>query len=257
NAYVWNCLDYADNSAKQETLCVKFKTSTQAKQFESAFNDAKKMNEEINKKKESSNDQKSSKSAEPTVQNETKPAISGQKQQEKPSTTIKPASEPKQQIEAVVEDDDIIFVGEKLPTKEQMDRAEELKLPSTFFLYEDRESSCTGCVGCQTKTPSEISTAGHVDIDGQFSAVVVENAGVPSNFPCNSHPSCLISLLPMPESSFSDAYDYFNQYRIIVKAKRSLSIDRVSALPLALCFYPSDRLADKPIMAARADISSY
>ncbi|CAF4535766.1 unnamed protein product, partial [Didymodactylos carnosus] len=28
NAYVWNCLDYADNSAKQETLCVKFKTST-------------------------------------------------------------------------------------------------------------------------------------------------------------------------------------------------------------------------------------
>ncbi|CAF1652156.1 unnamed protein product, partial [Didymodactylos carnosus] len=49
------------------------------------------MNEEINKKKESSNDQKSSKSAEPTVQNETKPAISGQKQQEKPSTTIKPS----------------------------------------------------------------------------------------------------------------------------------------------------------------------
>ncbi|CAF1511694.1 unnamed protein product [Didymodactylos carnosus] len=47
NAYVWNCLDYADNSTKQETFCVKFKTSAQAKQFNSAFNDAKKLNENL------------------------------------------------------------------------------------------------------------------------------------------------------------------------------------------------------------------
>ncbi|CAF1579776.1 unnamed protein product, partial [Didymodactylos carnosus] len=146
----------------------------------------------------------------------------------------------------------VIFIDEKLPTNDQIKRAERLKLPRTFFLYEDREP-CKGCIGCQRKTPFEIPIAKYVDIDGQSSAAVVENAGVRSNFPRNTHPPSLMSLLPLSEVSFSNDYDYYNQYRIIVKAKRSLPI-RTPPVSLASCFYPSDGLTDIPITAA--DVSS-
>ncbi|CAF1640132.1 unnamed protein product, partial [Didymodactylos carnosus] len=92
NAYVWNCVDYSENTAKQETLCVKFKTSDQAKNFENVFNDAKKINENIIKKKDLSNEQKVSKPIEEIKQSETKPSVTDQQQQKKSSTTNKPAS---------------------------------------------------------------------------------------------------------------------------------------------------------------------
>ena len=44
-------------------------------------------------------------------------------------------------------DDDVIFVSEKMPTPEQRAKAEKLLLPPTFFLYED-EPPCPGCIGC-------------------------------------------------------------------------------------------------------------
>jgi len=47
NAFVWSALDYAENNAKQETLCVKFKTPDQAKRFETAFNESRKINESL------------------------------------------------------------------------------------------------------------------------------------------------------------------------------------------------------------------
>ena len=47
NAYIWSAVDYADREAKHEILCVKFKTSDQAKRFFQQFNDAKQTNANI------------------------------------------------------------------------------------------------------------------------------------------------------------------------------------------------------------------
>jgi hypothetical protein len=47
NAYIWSAIDYADGVSKHETLCVRFKTNDQAKRFFQQFNDAKKINANI------------------------------------------------------------------------------------------------------------------------------------------------------------------------------------------------------------------
>jgi len=41
NAYLWSAMDFADGEAKHETLCIKFKTEEQAKNFAKVFNEAK------------------------------------------------------------------------------------------------------------------------------------------------------------------------------------------------------------------------
>jgi hypothetical protein len=41
NAYIWSAMDFADGEAKHETLCIKFKTDEQAKNFAKIFNEAK------------------------------------------------------------------------------------------------------------------------------------------------------------------------------------------------------------------------
>ena len=48
NAYVWSALDFADGEAKHETLCVRFKTDTQAKDFLKIFNQVKERNDSVN-----------------------------------------------------------------------------------------------------------------------------------------------------------------------------------------------------------------
>lgn len=47
---------------------------------------------------------------------------------------------------------DVIALDEIKPSAEQVNRAEELQLPSTFFLYENKEP-CKGCAGCKEDTP--------------------------------------------------------------------------------------------------------
>ena len=47
NAFIWSAMDFADGEAKHETLCIRFKTEEQAKNFAKIFNEAK----EINSKK--------------------------------------------------------------------------------------------------------------------------------------------------------------------------------------------------------------
>jgi E3 SUMO-protein ligase RanBP2 len=44
NAYIWSAMDFADGEAKHETLCIKFKTDEQAKNFVKIFNEAKQIN---------------------------------------------------------------------------------------------------------------------------------------------------------------------------------------------------------------------
>ena len=41
----------------------------------------------------------------------------------------------------------MVFVWEKRPTPEQVERARKLQLPDAFFLYED-STPCPGCIGC-------------------------------------------------------------------------------------------------------------
>ncbi len=47
NAYIWSAMDCSEGTAKPETLCVRFKTTDQAKRFFQQFNDAKKINSNI------------------------------------------------------------------------------------------------------------------------------------------------------------------------------------------------------------------
>ena len=47
---------------------------------------------------------------------------------------------------------DVITIGETKPSAEQIDRAKKLQLPSTFYLYENKEP-CKGCPGCEEDTP--------------------------------------------------------------------------------------------------------
>jgi len=44
NAYLWSAMDFADGEAKHETLCIRFKTDEQAKNFAKIFNEAKETN---------------------------------------------------------------------------------------------------------------------------------------------------------------------------------------------------------------------
>ena len=43
NAYIWSAMDFADGQGKNETLCVRFKSNEQAKNFAKVFNQAKEM----------------------------------------------------------------------------------------------------------------------------------------------------------------------------------------------------------------------
>jgi E3 SUMO-protein ligase RanBP2 len=44
NAFIWSAMDFADGEAKHETLCIRFKTDEQAKNFAKVFNEAKVIN---------------------------------------------------------------------------------------------------------------------------------------------------------------------------------------------------------------------
>lgn len=45
--------------------------------------------------------------------------------------------------------DDVIFVGEKQPTTDQLQRSEKYMLPKTFYFYENDDFvPCSGCIGC-------------------------------------------------------------------------------------------------------------
>jgi hypothetical protein len=46
----------------------------------------------------------------------------------------------------------VISIGEVKPSAEQIDRAKKLQLPSTFYLYENKEP-CKGCPGCDEDSP--------------------------------------------------------------------------------------------------------
>ncbi len=52
---------------------------------------------------------------------------------------------------------DVISIGEIKPSAEQIDRAKKLQLPSTFYLYENKEP-CKGCPGCKEDTPAVTSS---------------------------------------------------------------------------------------------------
>ncbi|CAF3536995.1 unnamed protein product [Rotaria socialis] len=137
NAFIWSAMDFADGEAKHETLCIRFKTDEQAKNFQKVFNEAK----EINTKK--TGDVPSV--GKISLNDETK---------SKPSTN----------------DDDIVSLGEVKPSAEQIDRAKKLQLPSTFFLYENKEP-CKGCPGCEQDTPSIVPDENKTAIKNQTDAV--------------------------------------------------------------------------------------
>ncbi|CAF2916331.1 unnamed protein product [Rotaria sp. Silwood2] len=119
NAYIWSAMDFADGEAKHETLCVRFKTDEQAKKFLKVLKEAKEMN-----MKKSGDLPSIGKIA---LNDETKPR-------------------------ANTNDDDVVSIGEIKPSAEQIDRAKKLQLPSTFYLYENKEP-CKGCPGCEEDTP--------------------------------------------------------------------------------------------------------
>ena len=49
NAFLWSAMDFADGESKHETLCVRFKTEAQAKNFAKQFTDAQKQSNKVDK----------------------------------------------------------------------------------------------------------------------------------------------------------------------------------------------------------------
>jgi E3 SUMO-protein ligase RanBP2 len=123
NAFIWSAMDFADGEAKHETLCIRFKTDEQAKNFAKVFNEAKMTN--------------SKKSGD-------LPAIG------------KISLNDDTKSKSTANDDDVITIGETKPSAEQIDRAKKLQLPSTFYLYENKEP-CKGCPGCEDESPPTTS----------------------------------------------------------------------------------------------------
>jgi hypothetical protein len=70
----------------------------------------------------------------------------------------------------------VITIGETKPSAEQIDRAKKLQLPSTFYLYENKEP-CKGCPGCEDESPPTTSNESRFYIssfilDEEYSMVI-------------------------------------------------------------------------------------
>jgi hypothetical protein len=139
NAYLWSAMDFAEGEAKHETLCIRFKTDEQAKNFAKIFNEAKETN---------------------TKKSGDLPSIG--KISLNDGTKTKSNTNDDGMIYYYIVFFlftkifflylDIISISEVAPSAEQIDRAKKLQLPSTFYLYENKEP-CKGCPGCEEDTP--------------------------------------------------------------------------------------------------------
>ncbi|UJR08275.1 hypothetical protein I4U23_012547 [Adineta vaga] len=101
-------------------------------------------------------------------------------------------------------DEDVTIISEVKPTKEQIDRAKHLQLPSTFYLYENKEP-CEGCRGCKEDSPSILSNEVQFEdplTPYQTAALLEQLRNLPSGFFPNSSLPTLMSLVPtwFPES---------------------------------------------------------
>lgn len=117
SAFIWSAVDFADGVAKDELLCIRFKTAELANEFFKKFNEAKQINQKKKLQQNSEND-----------------------------------DEGEKRFFFLFSDRmfrlDLIVIGEIRPTAEQIDRAKRLQLPLTFYLYENK-SPCRGCRGCE------------------------------------------------------------------------------------------------------------
>ncbi|CAF1087211.1 unnamed protein product [Adineta steineri] len=138
-------------------------------------------------------------------------------------------------------DDDIIIIGEVQPTKEQIQRAEYLQLPRTFYLYENKEP-CKGCRGCKEDLSDEVPFGNQItyynDDDAATAAAILENlTNFPSGFFPNSSLPALMSMMPTWFPGGVDPLSSLNipsppkDNRMIIKAKRSLPSNRIPPPP--------------------------
>ncbi|CAF1360143.1 unnamed protein product [Adineta steineri] len=121
NTYAWPAMDFVDGEGKHETLCIRFQTGEQTKNFAEVFNEAKEMS---------------------FKKSDDLPLVG------KISLT--------DEIETTANDDDVISISEPKPSAEQIDRAKELQSPSTFSLHENKEP-CKGFPGCKEDTLPVVS----------------------------------------------------------------------------------------------------
>ncbi|CAF3893273.1 unnamed protein product [Rotaria sp. Silwood2] len=197
NVYLWSAMDFSDSEAKHETFCIKFKTHEQATQFEKIFDQAREINQN-------------------NIDN---------------ISSIKNIS---------LNDDDIIIIGEVKPTLEQIEQAKKLQLPLTFYLYENKQP-CNGCRGC--KEDSSLTQSNEIYVGNRTNSydattVVFENLSTfPSGFFPKSSLPPLMSMMPTWFPTGVDSFSSFNMhsppkdYRMIIKAKRSLPSNRLPPPP--------------------------
>ncbi|CAF1194160.1 unnamed protein product [Rotaria sordida] len=205
NVYLWSAMDFSDGEAKHETFCIKFKTHEQATKFAKIFNQAREIN-----------------------QNQIDDML-----------LIKNIS---------LNDDDIIIIGEVKPTLEQIERAKKLQLPLTFYLYENKQP-CQGCRGCKEESPltqsNEIYVGNRVNSYDTTPVIFENRSTFPSGFFPKSSLPPLMSMVPNWFSTGTDSFSSFNMpsppkdYRMIIKAKRSLPSNRLPPPPSSLPLYTS------------------
>ncbi|MCL4123739.1 UNVERIFIED_CONTAM: hypothetical protein GTU68_023819, partial [Idotea baltica] len=116
--------DFSDQDPSKETFAVRFKTPEVAAEFLAAVKQAQ------------------------AGLNSTSPHPA---QEDKAASPVRTAMSSSDETGEKSPDFDIVY--EKKASPDQIERARKLQLPDNFYLYEDAESSCPGCVGC---SPDEL-----------------------------------------------------------------------------------------------------
>ena len=141
NAWVWNGLDSTSSTPTVRRYCLEFASDNDAVEFKPNFGVSFSLPSPSGQLLASGKDAASDDSG-----------SEGHSDSEDSSDEIITAHNDKSQSSEIaydtsVDDDDVMFLYEELPEPELVRKAEELLLPKSFYLYENKPP-CTGCRGC-------------------------------------------------------------------------------------------------------------
>ncbi|XP_076322044.1 E3 SUMO-protein ligase RanBP2-like [Tachypleus tridentatus] len=200
NAVCWTAIDFADEQPVSELLAVRFKTKELVEEFKEKFEECRKAVEmKIGDTEESVPVHQSEQIASTTTNKEALEDsskcgsisikelvenINSNTEDEKGNISEKMVkqmtvhAENCENISSKDLSESVQITYEKKPTKDQIQLAEKLKLPPTFFMYEDKPP-CPGCRGCiDNENQEETDT---VSFDVKSSAVSTEASSVISD----------------------------------------------------------------------------
>ncbi|XP_013778960.1 E3 SUMO-protein ligase RanBP2-like isoform X2 [Limulus polyphemus] len=199
NAVCWTAVDFAEEQSVSELLAVRFKTKELVEEFKEKFEECRKAVEmktgdtkeslpESGHQSEQITSTKTNKEAlEDTskcetiilkklvgkINNNAEGETEGNIISEKTGKQMAVQAENWEKIPPKDLNEPVLITYEKKPTKDQIQLAEKLKLPPTFFMYEDKPP-CPGCRGCIDN--ESLGEAGALQCAIKSSAVTTESS---------------------------------------------------------------------------------